>query len=596
MKLEELKTKLLLVPKSPGCYLMKDAGKEVIYVGKAKILQNRLRSYFTGSHDSKTTKMLSLVDDFEYIITSTEVEALILELNLIKTHRPKYNILLMDDKTYPYLYITNETHPRLLYTRDISNKKGKYFGPYPNSGAAKETQNLLNKVYPLRKCVQLPKKACLYYYIGQCLAPCIHEVKQETYDDIIKDIQKFLNGNQRDLLSDLNQKMNQASEELEFERAIEYREMIQNLNATLEKQKMSSNDLVDRDIFGYAIKDDLLSIQVFHMRLGKMVMRNGELFETTVDKEEAVYDYIAQFYQIKNNPIPKEIIVPKLPNLDVLEELLDTKLIVPQKGDKKKILDLVCENAYNKIDELRKLKEIELSKTVKPLIDLGELLGIPYPKTIELFDNSSLQGVSSVSAMVSFMDGKPNKKNYRKFKIYQVTGQDDYLTMQEVITRRYAKLIKEEKALPNLIIVDGGKGQVNASMEALKKVGGKDIPLIGLVKDDRHRTRGIVRGDTLEEITIDKSSQLFLLLERMQEEVHRFAITFHRDVHTKSALASALDQIEGIGKARRTQLLTHFGSIDEIKKTSVEKLMSLGFSNKVASNVLERLNKEKDLY
>jgi len=592
MKLEEIKNKLILAPKNPGCYLMKNIQEEIIYVGKAKNLQNRLRSYFTGSHNAKTTKMLSNVFDFEYIITSTEIEALILELNLIKLHRPKFNIMLMDDKTYPYLHITNETHPRLLYTRDISHKKGKYFGPYPNSGAAKETQNLLNKVYPLRKCVQLPKKECLYYYLGQCLAPCINEVKQETYDDIIKDIQKFLNGNQKDLITSLNTKMTQASENLEFEKAIEYREMINNLNATLEKQKMSSNDLIDRDIFGYAVRDDILSIQVFHMRLGKMVMRNGEIFELVNDAAEAFYDYIAQFYKLKNNPIPPEILSPPLGNKELLEELLGTKIVVPVKGDKKKLIELVCENAYNKIDELIKIKEMELSKTIAPVQQLRKILDIDYPHVIEVFDNSNLQGTSAVSAMAVFIDGKPSKKNYRKFKLCSVKGPDDYQSMTEVISRRYSKLVRDGKGFPNLIIVDGGKGQVSSAKEALKTVHAEFIPMIGLVKDDRHKTRGIINGKNFEEIKIDKTSQLFILLERMQEEVHRFAIAFHRDVHSKGALSSALDYIEGIGSARKKVLLENFSSTDEIKQTTIEKLMAIGFPKKVATSVLEALNKD----
>jgi len=591
-----LKDKLQTVPKNPGCYLMKGATQEVLYVGKAKNLSNRLKSYFTGSHDAKTTKLVSLIEDFETILTTTEMEALILELNLIKTHKPRFNILLMDDKTYPYLTITNEVHPRLLYTRDISNKKGRYFGPYPNSNAAKETQNMLNKVYPLRKCVQLPKKECLYYSLGQCLAPCIKPVGQEIYEDIIRDITKFLNGNQKDLLHNLNEKMMDASEKLEFERAIEYREMISNLQTTLEKQKMSSNDLTDRDIFGFAVKDDILSIQVFHMRLGKMVMRNGEIFDVAQDPKEAFSEYVAQFYRLNNNPVPKEILVPNIVDKDLIEELLGVKVLVPMKGDKKKLVDLVCENAFSKIDELKKQRLIELSKTVEPVEKLGELLDIDYPEVIEIFDNSNLQGTSAVSAMVVFVHGKPSKKRYRKFKIRSVQGPDDYKSMEETIFRRYNRIAKEETLLPNLIVVDGGKGQVASAQTALREIGILSIPVVGLVKDDKHRTRGIVDGATMREISIEKNSRLFLFLERMQEEVHRFAITFHRDVRSKGALSSALDGIEGVGPARKKLLLETFSSVDEIKKASIERLRELGFPGKTAVALLQSLKREKDLY
>ena len=593
--LQQIKTKLSLVPKKPGCYQMYNAKGEIIYVGKAKILQNRLKSYFTGSHDAKTTRMLQDVVNFEYIITHSELEAFLLESNFIKKNRPKYNILLMDDKSYPYILITNEENPRLVMTRDVKKehkKKNQYlFGPYPNAKACRDIVEILNKVYPFRKCHNIPNKACLYSHLNQCLAPCINKCSRNDYTESIKSAMRFLNGSSDELTTILKQKMEEASNNLEFEQAMEYRDTINSINEIVEKQTMELNDGLSKDIFGYYSKDGLVAIQVLHMRSGKIIERSGEIFDLIGEIDEAILSYIYQFYDDTNNLVPKEIIIPYLEEYQILSELLATKVIVPVKGIKKQLLNNVMENAKNNIDNLQKMRLIEIEKTKKPLEDLAKLLDINYPKVIELFDNSNIQGATPVSAMVRYVDGKPSYKDYRKYKVKTVKGPDDYHTMMEVIERRYKRLLVENANLPDMIIVDGGKTQVKAASIILKKLNiENEITLIGLLKDDHHRTRGMVDRN-FNEIFIDKKSDLFLLLEAMQDEVHRFAITFFNTRHNKLSMTSILDEIPGIGKQRKKLLLETYGTVDEIKHTTVEKLKSLGMPGKLAKELLETLNK-----
>mgnify|MGYP005956579891 FL=1 len=593
--LQQIKTKLSLVPKKPGCYQMYNAKGEIIYVGKAKILQNRLKSYFTGSHDAKTTRMLQDVVNFEYIITHSELEAFLLESNFIKKNRPKYNILLMDDKSYPYILITNEENPRLVMTRDVKKehkKKNQYlFGPYPNAKACRDIVEILNKVYPFRKCHNIPNKACLYSHLNQCLAPCINKCSRNDYTESIKSAMRFLNGSSDELTTILKQKMEEASNNLEFEQALEYRDTINSINEIVEKQTMELNDGLSKDIFGYYSKDGLVAIQVLHMRSGKIIERSGEIFDLIGEIDEAILSYIYQFYDDTNNLVPKEIIIPYLEEYQILSELLTTKVIVPVKGIKKQLLNNVMENAKNNIDNLQKMRLIEIEKTKKPLEDLAKLLDINYPKLIELFDNSNIQGATPVSAMVRYVDGKPSYKDYRKYKVKTVKGPDDYHTMMEVIERRYKRLLAENANLPDMIIVDGGKTQVKAASIVLKKLNiENEITLIGLLKDDHHRTRGMVDRN-FNEIFIDKKSDLFLLLEAMQDEVHRFAITFFKTRHNKLSMTSILDEIPGIGKQRKKLLLETYGTVDEIKHTTVEKLKSLGMPGKLAKELLETLNK-----
>ena len=593
--LQQIKTKLSLVPKKPGCYQMYNAKGEIIYVGKAKILQNRLKSYFTGSHDAKTTRMLQDVVNFEYIITHSELEAFLLESNFIKKNRPKYNILLMDDKSYPYILITNEENPRLVMTRDVKKehkKKNQYlFGPYPNAKACRDIVEILNKVYPFRKCHNIPNKACLYSHLNQCLAPCINKCSRNDYTESIKSAMRFLNGSSDELTTILKQKMEEASNNLEFEQALEYRDTINSINEIVEKQTMELNDGLSKDIFGYYSKDGLVAMQVLHMRSGKIIERSGEIFDLIGEIDEAILSYIYQFYDDTNNLVPKEIIIPYLEEYQILSELLTTKVIVPVKGIKKQLLNNVMENAKNNIDNLQKMRLIEIEKTKKPLEDLAKLLDINYPKVIELFDNSNIQGATPVSAMVRYVDGKPSYKDYRKYKVKTVKGPDDYHTMMEVIERRYKRLLAENANLPDMIIVDGGKTQVKAASIVLKKLNiENEITLIGLLKDDHHRTRGMVDRN-FNEIFIDKKSDLFLLLEAMQDEVHRFAITFFKTRHNKLSMTSILDEIPGIGKQRKKLLLETYGTVDEIKHTTVEKLKSLGMPGKLAKELLETLNK-----
>lgn len=593
--LQQIKTKLSLVPKKPGCYQMYNAKGEIIYVGKAKILQNRLKSYFTGSHDAKTTRMLQDVVNFEYIITHSELEAFLLESNFIKKNRPKYNILLMDDKSYPYILITNEENPRLVMTRDVKKehkKKNQYlFGPYPNAKACRDIVEILNKVYPFRKCHNIPNKACLYSHLNQCLAPCINKCSRNDYTESIKSAMRFLNGSSDELTTILKQKMEEASNNLEFEQALEYRDTINSINEIVEKQTMELNDGLSKDIFGYYSKDGLVAIQVLHMRSGKIIERSGEIFDLIGEIDEAILSYIYQFYDDTNNLVPKEIIIPYLEEYQILSELLTTKVIVPVKGIKKQLLNNVMENAKNNIDNLQKMRLIEIEKTKKPLEDLAKLLDINYPKVIELFDNSNIQGATPVSAMVRYVDGKPSYKDYRKYKVKTVKGPDDYHTMMEVIERRYKRLLAENANLPDMIIVDGGKTQVKAASIVLKKLNiENEITLIGLLKDDHHRTRGMVDRN-FNEIFIDKKSDLFLLLEAMQDEAHRFAITFFKTRHNKLSMTSILDEIPGIGKQRKKLLLETYGTVDEIKHTTVEKLKSLGMPGKLAKELLETLNK-----
>lgn len=580
---ESIKEKLSTIPKNPGCYIMRDKTGHIIYVGKAKNLANRVKSYFTGSHDAKTTKMVSLVNDFEYIITSTETEALVLELNLIKEHQPKYNIMLTDDKTYPYICITQEKHPRIIYTREIQKYGGKYYGPFPNAKAAKETVNLLNRLYPLRKCVKLPKKECLYYHLGQCLAPCINTVEQSTYQEIIEKIHKILKGDTTQEIKNLKKQMLQSSESLDYEKALELRNNIFDLEALQEKQTVDSQ-IAEADVFGYYADEDYISIQVFHIRNGKMIERNGNVFDVIEDEKDMFENYIAQFYLNQKNPMPIEIIVPEV-TVDRLEEVLSHKITIPKRGKKKELLQLVLNNAKQKMTELVLKSEMNFKKSLGALEEIQELLGIALPSHIEAFDNSNIQGTSAVSAMVVYIDGKPQKKLYRKYKIKSVVGPDDFNTMYEVVHRRYKRLKEEDSKLPDLIVVDGGMIQVAKAQEALDDLQTK-IPIMGLVKNEKHQTDAIFFDGNKYEIK--KRSGLYVFLSALQDEVHRYAITFHHQVHTKNTISSELDRIQGIGPVKRKQILTSL--TDE--GIQMDTLQNMGLNEEQITQVLKifRLN------
>ncbi|WP_044894571.1 excinuclease ABC subunit UvrC [Bacillus alveayuensis] len=584
---DHLKEKLAILPEQPGCYLMKDKNGTVIYVGKAKVLKNRVRSYFTGTHDGKTLRLVNEIADFEYIVTSSNLEALILEMNLIKKYDPKYNVMLKDDKSYPFIKITAEEHPRLIITRKVKKDKGKYFGPYPNVQAANETKKLLDRIYPLRKCSTLPDRVCLYYHMGQCLAPCVYDVSPEQNKEIVEQIVRFLNGGYREIKEELTEKMLKAAEALEFERAKEYRDQIAAIEATMEKQKMMMNDFVNRDVFGYAYDKGWMCVQVFFIRQGKLIERDVSIFPMYRDADEEFLTFLGQFYT--KNLKPKEIILPLDIDGELAEQLLETTVAQPKKGKKKELVDLACKNAGIALKEKFYLIERDEERTIKAVENLGKKLGIPTPHRIEAFDNSNIHGADPVSAMIVFIDGKPEKKEYRKYKIKTVEGPDDYESMREVVRRRYVRVLKENLPLPDLIIIDGGKGHLAAVRDVLENELGLEIPLAGLVKDEKHRTSELIIGDPPETVSLERNSQEFYLLQRIQDEVHRFAVTFHRQVRGKSVFQSVLDEIPGVGEKRKKALLKHFGSVKNMREATVTELAQAGIPHSIAEKIYNKL-------
>lgn len=589
---ETIKNKLMLLPAQPGCYLMKDRQGTIIYVGKAKILRNRVRSYFTGSHDGKTLRLVNEIVDFEYIVTSSDMEALILEMNLIKKYDPKYNVMLKDDKSYPFIKLTAERHPRLITTRKVKKDRGKYFGPYPNVQAANETKKLLDRIYPLRKCSTLPDRVCLYYHLGQCLAPCVKEVSADQYKQMTDEIAKFLNGGYKEIKKDLTAKMTAAAEELDFERATELRDKIAHIDATMEKQKMTMTDFTDRDVFGYAVDKGWMCVQVFFIRQGKLIERDVSMFPIYNEPEEEILTFLGQFYTKANHFKPREILAPDSVDAVMAEQLLDVKVLKPQRGQKKDLVKLAYKNAKIALQEKFSLIERDEERTIKAVENLGDQLGIYTPHRIEAFDNSNIQGSDPVSAMIVFIDGKPEKREYRKYKIKSVKGPDDYESMREVTRRRYTRVLKEELPLPDLILIDGGKGHVEAVRDVLENELGLDIPISGLVKDEKHRTSQLLYGNPLQIIPLARNSQEFYLLQRIQDEVHRFAITFHRQLRGKSAFQSILDEIPGIGEKRKKQLLKAFGSVKKMKEASIEEFKKIGIPAIVAEELKQRFEEQ----
>ncbi len=595
-----LRQKLAILPEKPGCYLMKNEEGSVIYVGKAKVLRTRVRSYFTGSHTAKTQRLVMDIDDFEYIVTANHIEALLLECNLIKQYSPKYNVLLKDDKSFPYIKITAEEHPRLEITRRVVKDKAKYFGPYPNAYAAQMTKKLLDRLYPLRKCKVLPDKVCLYYHMGHCIAPCEFSVEKFEYERMTKEIVRFLNGGHHEIRSELQDKMFAAAEDMNFERARELRDLIVSIDALMEKQSITDATDQNRDIFGYAVDKGWMSVQILYMRNGKLIERKAAAFPFYGEAHEDFLSYVSQYYS-DNPALPREIILPEgirsLENPDEhnevkawLESWLKVNVHVPQRGDRKKLVLMACENARVTLEEKFRLIERDEARTVKAVEGIGARIGAKRIHRIEAFDNSNIQGSDPVSAMVVFIDGKPDRKQYRKYKIRTVIGQDDYATMREVIRRRYERVLREHSELPDLIVVDGGKGQISAALDVLENELGLFIPVCGLVKDDKHRTAQFVMGDPPTPVPMPRDSQEFYLLQRIQDEVHRYAITFHRERRSKGSFASVLDDIPGIGEKRKKLLLKHFGSVKKIKEATVEEFRPLGFGDKMVQNILDSLN------
>ncbi|MBO1308460.1 excinuclease ABC subunit UvrC [Enterococcus sp. 669A] len=592
---ERIKNKLALLPDQPGCYLMKDKNGTIIYVGKAKILKNRVRSYFTGSHDTKTERLVSEIEDFEYIVTESDIEALLLEINLIKKNDPKYNIMLKDDKTYPFIKITNEEFPRLLITRKVLKDKALYFGPYPDVRAANETKRLLDRLFPLRKCKVLPKEVCLYYHMGQCLAPCVFVIPSVRYKMMVNEIKRFLNGGHAEVQEVLEKKMATAAENMEFEKAGEYRDQIKAIETVMTKQKMTNADLVDRDVFGYATDKGWMCVQVFFVRQGKLIERDVSMFPFYNEAPEDFLTYIGQFYQENEHFVPKEVLIPDDIDKSSVEAMLSTKVLQPQRGEKKKLVKLAGKNAHVALNEKFDLIERNEARTIGAVERLGNAMNIPEPIRIEAFDNSNIMGTDPVSAMVVFIDGRPAKKEYRKYKIKTVKGPDDYASMREVIYRRYSRVLKENLPFPDLIVIDGGKGQVDAAKDVLDNQLGLDIPIAGLAKDDKHKTSELLFGPDLARIPLERNSQEFFLLQRIQDEVHRFAITFHRQLRSKNSFASKLDSIEGLGPKRKKTLLKEFKSLKNIQAASVEELQSIGLPKNVAENVYKQLHEEKNV-
>ncbi|MBY0205412.1 MULTISPECIES: excinuclease ABC subunit UvrC [Paenibacillus] len=680
--LEQIRHKLALLPDLPGCYLMKNSEGTIIYVGKAKVLKNRVRSYFIGSHNGKTQRLVSEIRDFEYIVTGSNMEALILECNLIKKHMPRYNVLLKDDKTFPYLKITNEKHPRLEVTRRVLKDKAKYFGPYPNSYAAHQTKKLLDRMYPLRKCGVMPKEVCLYYHMGQCLAPCVKEVGKEQYDEISQEIGSFLSGGHEEIKKDLQRKMQEAAEDLYFERAKELRDQVIAIDAIMEKQKITMADARDRDVFGFAIDKGWMCVQILYMRQGKMIERHVSTFPFYGEAYNDFMSYVTQYYS-DNPALPQEILLPEMPKellsgqetsdstkvdhanisedkhsegtvestqeeLQIgmnqtaasmpvvaetlaaygaevteeeesnatglqetsnaklpsemedpsqmaasLQEWLDIKVHIPQRGLKRQMITMALDNARVALEEKFRLIERNEERTSKASEGLGRWIGLEQLRRIEAFDNSNIQGTNPVSAMIVFTDGKPDKKEYRKYKVRSVEGPDDYETMREVIRRRYERVLKENLAQPDLIVVDGGKGQISAAVDVLENELGLFIPVCGLVKDAKHKTSQLMIGNPPEVIALPRDSQEFYLLQRIQEEVHRFAISFHREQRGKSMVTSRLDAIPGIGEKRRKLLLKHFGSLRKIKEASVEDFRPLSIGDKLATQIIAALRDEE---
>lgn len=572
---------------SPGCYLMKNTDGKVIYVGKARKLKNRVSSYFTGAHNYKTTKLVDHIWDFDYIVTGSEKEALLLEINLIKDYTPEYNIMFMDNTYYPYIELTDETHPRLKIVRKTKNKKNKYFGPYPDATAARNTFKLLNKLYPLRKCNHVPDKPCLYYSLHQCLGPCINEVDKSQYDEIRKELISFIHGNTKSKIDELTEKMMTASKNLQFELAKEYRDLIRSIEYVTAKQNVQFGDYKDRDILGYFIDKGYISIQLFFMREGKLLYHDFNLEPVGEDFEEDLIRFLVTYYQ--THPEPYELLIPQDVDLELLTEILSCHVLQPQRGDKKSLVEMANKNAKEALEKKFLLKEKTDEKTILPIIELGQKLGIDTPHTIELYDNSNIQGAYAVAGMVVYKDGVPSKKDYRKYKIKTVEGPDDYASMKEVIYRRYYRLLMEQKEMADLIIVDGGLGQIKVAKEVIDSLN-LSVHICGLSKDDKHSTAMLLDEDG-DQVPIDTKSPLFFLLTRMQDEVHRYAISFHRQVRSKSLFSSILDEVEGIGEARKKKLLNHFKSVKKMKEASLEELEAVIPKN-TAAKLYEVLHKE----
>ena len=586
-----LKEKLKTIPHLPGSYQMRNANNNIIYVGKAKDLKKRVNSYFKGNVTGKTAKMVSEVVDFTYITTETEQEAFILELNLIKEYNPKYNILLKDDKSYPYIEYINKPYPKLKVSRYLNIKKKdnkKLFGPYPNAYAARKIVNLINRLYPLKKCEGMPKNVCLYYHIGECLGYCQKKIDKEKLIKIEEEILDFLKGNDKILIDKIKEKINIFSNNLNFEAALDLKKELQFIEVILDKQKVELHDYVNRDVVSYYFNEGLISVQILFVRNGKIVGGNNEKFYLISDVYDEVNSYIINFYN--RHEIPKEILIEEGLNEEILSNILKTKVYIPQKGNKKNLLKMALENAKISLEQEVTIIRNDEARTINANDELRKLLNLKILDRIDAFDNSNLFGSFAVSGMVVFKNGKPNKKEYRKYKV-SIDKNDDYNTMKEVIYRRYFRALLEKSEMPDLILVDGGENQIRACKEVLNSLN-INIKVCGLKKDNHHRTNELIDGDTLNTIEIPRNSDIFHYLTRIQDEVHRFTITYHKTLRDKGSIASVLDNIDGIGKIRKKELIKKYGSIKRMKEASVDELNQIIPQN-VAENLLKYL-KERD--
>jgi len=578
-----LQKKLELLPDNPGCYLYKDNIGEIIYVGKAKNLKNRVKSYFTGTHNKKTQTLVSKIEDLEYIIVNSEKEALLLENNLIKKYRPYFNIRLKDDKSYPYLMVTKEEHPRLLMTRKYKkSNKNIYFGPYVDIKSAMEVKKILDKIYPLRKCNPVEKRPCMYYQIGECIGPCAKNITPDEYKTQINKIKSFLTGNTKEILEDLNNKMQDHIKNLEFEAAGQIHSYIKSIEVSVQNQVVADSNNIDRDYIGYSFNNDYICIQIFLSRLGNIIERKVEYFNLYDSPDQILYSYLIQYYAM--NKLPKEIYIDEIDD-NLLSTVVDCKIIIPKRGNHRKILDTVKENASHYLDNNLAIEELKERKLQVTLNNIAKKLGIKSIDSIDAFDNSNIMGVDAVSVKVNFTNGKKNTYNYRKFKIDESMGINDVQTMKEVLYRNY----KDKKTNTELLIVDGGKNHLNAAIEIVHEtLGLTQIKIIGLAKNDKHITEYIITDD-YEIIEFPKTSSEYLFLKQIQDEVHRFAITYHRAIKTKNMYNSSLDNIQGIGKVRKNLLLKTFSSIEEIKEASEERLLKLGIPKDVINNLKKNL-------
>ncbi|MCI9312184.1 MAG: excinuclease ABC subunit UvrC [Erysipelotrichaceae bacterium] len=577
-----IEDKLKILPALPGCYLMKNKAGDIIYVGKAKKLKNRVRQYFVGAHDFKTQRLVANIDDFEFIVTGSEKEALLLEINLIKKHTPPYNIMFMDDKSYPYIKLTKEKAPILKVVRNTKDKQAEYFGPFPDSSAAWDTMRLLNQLYPLRKCARLAKKECLYYHMHQCLAPCVKEVDDATYQQMRADIRKFMKGDVKAILDQLQVEMEEASAQLQFEKAKEKHELIQAIAHVTAKQQIDFKDRKDRDVFGCYTDKGYISIQGFFLRGGKLLERTLHITPLYEEEEEAFLSFILQYYE--QHPLPQEILLPQTYDISLLNDTLDTKLLQPLRGDKLKLVEMVIANAKNVHEQKFELAERKVSRREEAMQELSRLFQKDLHR-IEIFDNSHISGAFNVSGMVVYKDGEPSKQDYRLYKLG--TYISDLDSMKEVVYRRYTRLLKEKGRFPDLLIVDGGWQQIEAAKEILKALE-LSIPLCGLVKDDHHQTSALMDQDG-QIMPVDRASSLFFLLTQMQDEVHRFAISYHRKLRDKAMTKSFLDDIEGIGAVRKKAIWRHFKSRKRLAQASVEEIAQV-VPKAIAQSIYDQLH------